>query len=574
MYIASINVINNYRNLSGVTFSFNPHMNFFVGENNVGKTNILELINILLLNGKFRESDFYDVTKPITIVFAISYSTSEIGFFEDYFDVNDTYKITIKACQETIDDRITYYHNEANDVEIPNSLIRRINSLYYYAQRMPSDEIDFRKSNGSGRALNYMIQRSLEGLGVNDKDILKKTKLKKIVKGVNNYIDNLNSITGDSLKAYYDENSDDLICRVLGLGDDSGHNLDSLGEGIQFAFNILLQIIELICKVKINHTEEAFEERLLLIDGKRYFPVVLILDEPEVHQHPYRQRNLIKKMDDVIGNRNLKFDHLLKELFEIDGLCGQLFVATHSPNILLNDYHEIVRVYRNTSNMVNVVCGANISLDASLYKHMLHNFIYLKEAMFSRGIIFVEGDTENGAIPVFAKRMNIDLDESGIGVVKLDGADSVLKCMELYRSFGIACIAMIDKDKKSEYGDKMNIFFTKQIDFEADVYKNFDLMDYLKCCKELEMLNSWIKPLKEQGCISDVPVFLEHPESIVVDDTVSKALLDSNKEDQLKQLKSSKNAYKGAILAEYVTSVPVAFRKAISTINKEVHLCQ
>ena len=574
MFITSIKAIDNYRNLNGVTLSFDPHMNFFVGENNVGKTNILELINILLSNGKFKDSDFYDITRPISVIFVISYSMSEIGFFEDYFDVDDTYKITVKAIQETVDDRIIYYHDEAGDVEIPSHIIRRINCLYYYAQRMPSNEIDFRKTNGSGRALNYMIQKSLEGLGVKEKDILKKTKLKRIVKEVNGHINNLNSITGDSLQAYYDEDSDDLICRLLGLGDGSGHSLDSLGEGIQFAFNIILQIIELICKVKLNYTNDIFKERLLWIDQKKYFPIVLILDEPEVHQHPYRQRNLIKKINDVIENKNIYFNQLLKELFEIDGLCGQLFVATHSPNILLNDYHEFIRIYKSKSNQVIAISGSNITLNAPLYKHMLHNFIYLKEAMFSRGIIFVEGDTENGAIPVFARRMDIDLDANGIGVVKLDGADSVLKCMELYKCFGIACIALIDNDKKSEYGNKKDIFFTKQMDFEADVYCNFKLKDYLSCCKELEMLNSWINPLKKQGLISDVPAFLKNPENIIVDDKTSKELLDSNKEEQLQKLKSSKNAYKGTILAEYVTTIPTAFKKAITTINAEVHACR
>ena len=240
----------------------------------------------------------------------------------------------------------------------------------------------------------------------------------------------------------------------------------------------------------------------------------------------------------------------------------------------MNDYHEFIRIYKSKSNQVIAISGSNITLDAPLYKHMLHNFIYLKEAMFSRGIIFVEGDTENGAIPVFARRMDIDLDANGIGVVKLDGADSVLKCMELYKRFGIACIALIDNDKNSEYGNKKDIFFTKQMDFEADVYCNFKLKDYLSCCKELEMLNSWINPLKTQGLISDVPAFLKNPENIIVDDKTSKELLDSNKEEQLQKLKSSKNAYKGTILAEYVTTIPTAFKKAITTINAEVHACR
>lgn len=64
--------------------------------------------------------------------------------------------------------------------------------------------------------------------------------------------------------------------------------------------------------------------------------------------------------------------------------------------------------------------------------------------MFSKCILFVEGDTENGAMPVFAKRMKLDFDENGIGVVKLDGADSVENCMKLYDAFKIKSIAIID----------------------------------------------------------------------------------------------------------------------------------
>lgn len=33
---------------------------------------------------------------------------------------------------------------------------------------------------------------------------------------------------------------DKLVCRLLGLGDESGRELSSLGEGVQYAFNILV----------------------------------------------------------------------------------------------------------------------------------------------------------------------------------------------------------------------------------------------------------------------------------------------------------------------------------------------
>ena len=50
---------------------------------------------------------------------------------------------------------------------------------------MPSKEVDFRKTSGSGKVLNYLIQHSLEQSEIQEKDILKKTKLKNIVKNVN-----------------------------------------------------------------------------------------------------------------------------------------------------------------------------------------------------------------------------------------------------------------------------------------------------------------------------------------------------------------------------------------------------
>ena len=51
-----------------------------------------------------------------------------------------------------------------------------------------------------------------------------------------------------------------------------------------------------------------------------------------------------------------------------------------------------------------------------------------------------------------------NLDENGVGVIKLDGADSVEYCMELYKLFGIETYAIIDADKKERYHSNANIF--------------------------------------------------------------------------------------------------------------------
>lgn len=572
MYISEIVEINNYRNLTGKTITFNDTLNFLIGENNIGKTNILELINICLAIGKFAETDFMDITLPIKIKFKVKYSNEEIEYFEDNFDVDDSNSITLVAVQDSVDERINYYHDTPNQTKIGMATIRTMNILYYYAQRMPSKEVDFRKTSGSGKVLNYLIQHSLEQSEIQEKDILKKTKLKNIVKNVNIQIKKINTITGDSVSAYVETEVDKLVCRLLGLGDENGRELSSLGEGVQYAFNILLQIIEIIYNVKATRKPEDFEERLINRDGKKLFPLFLVLDEPEVHQHPYRQRSLIRKIKALIENNNQEFLNLLKDLFDIDGLTGQIFIATHSPNILLDNYRQFIRLYKSTGtdSQLKIVSGMNVVIDDKLYKHMLHNFIYLKEAMFSKCIIFVEGDTENGAIPVFAERMGLDMDERGIGVIKLDGADSVKRCMALYKSFGIKSIALIDKDKKESYSSEPDIYFTKANDYEEDVYDNFKLTDYLKSCKELSGVEPYIPILRREGLNFNPGQFVENPANIEIDDTLQMKIMVENKDRELQKLKQSKNAAKGAVLAGYVTVIPPAFEKIINKLIKEV----
>ena len=220
MYISEIKDIDNYRNLSG--------------ENNIGKTNILELLNIFLCIGKFSETDFFNVLQPIQVKITIEYDADEIGFFEDNFDVDNSNAITLIAKQDSVDERISYYHDTPVQTKINSAVIRKMNILYYYAQRMPSKEVDFRKTSGSGKVLNYLIQHSLETSGIEEKDILKKTKLKGIVSDVNKHIGSLNSITGDKVSAYLDTDVDKIVCRMLGLGDENGRELNELGEGIQY----------------------------------------------------------------------------------------------------------------------------------------------------------------------------------------------------------------------------------------------------------------------------------------------------------------------------------------------------
>ena len=45
--------IENYRNLNAIEISFEESCNFIVGENNLGKSNILKLLNIIFTKRAF-----------------------------------------------------------------------------------------------------------------------------------------------------------------------------------------------------------------------------------------------------------------------------------------------------------------------------------------------------------------------------------------------------------------------------------------------------------------------------------------------------------------------------------------
>lgn len=571
MYISEISLISNYRNLSGLSIKFNKSVNFIIGENNIGKTNILELFNIIFCIGRFSESDFENIFNPIKIKLKISYENDEIGFFEDFFDVNDKNTITIIAEQEDVDSHIVYYHDTPNCPKINNSIIRKLNVLYYYAQRMPIKELDFRKSSGSGKVLNYLVQKSLEDLGLCNADILDHSQINIIISQLNTMISELSNITNDRISAYLDPNTENVISRLLLLGDESNHNIGSLGVGIQYSFNILLQILDIVYNVKITRKDEDFQERLIIIDGKKYFPIFLLLDEPEIHQHPYRQRNIIKKIIQLINNNNSQFNMLLHNLFQIDGLIGQIFIVTHSPNILLSDYQQFIRIYKDhEENTLKCVSGVNLNIESNYLKHIFHNYMPLKEAMFSKYVIFVEGDTEMGGIPEFAKRKNFDLDEHSVGVIKLDGAKGIEKFAKIYSYFQIPYIAVLDRDQESQYKSVPHVYFTKEIDYEAEICANFKLTDYFKCCVELEddLLTPMIKYLKEKIPDFNPKSFLNDPTSLKLDEDLEQVLWDDIKEKQIGFLRKSKNTLTGAILAKNVTIIPNVFNNIIELIEK------
>lgn len=457
--------INNYRNLDGIELIFDPDINFIVGETNLGKSNFLSLLNTIFNRRSFSETDFNDPKEPIEVSLKLTLDDIEIGLFEDLFDPEESDTINIRAKQETIDDNIQFFHEES-DANIPPSSVKCLNYIYYDSLRNPATELTFDKKKGVGRFLNHIFNIYLESEGIEDIDFVDRDGLEKLLEFINENLRKIKSFQEFSIFANLEEDTQNLLARIVTLKDKKNLNLQSSGYGVQFLSLICLTIFEKLLTTSRYKSEKGiFEDD----DGNKYVPLLLGLDEPEIHLHPYMQRSLIRYLMSIIANKDSGFMEVISNIFSIDRFLGQIIVSTHSPNILLSDYKQIIRFYNGDGSEIVVKNGQEITLEENVEKHLLKNIPYVKEAFFSKCVILVEGDTEVGAFPIFAQKLKIDLDDYGISVIQAGSADSIPPLMELLEEFGVNTIGLMDADKHKEYEDIENLYVTDGQDFEDEI---------------------------------------------------------------------------------------------------------
>ncbi|WP_271628807.1 ATP-dependent nuclease [Caldicellulosiruptor sp. DIB 104C] len=480
--------IRNYRNLDNIEICLSPHLNFIVGENNLGKSNFLEMLDTLFNRAAFEEIDFLRKDEPIEIEFTLMLEDAEKGVFGDLFDPLDCEKINILAKQETPEDSIRYFHIESG-MEIPKQDIRCINFIKYDSLRMPRDELTFYKNKGVGKFLSYLVDKMLEEDKYNNEVFINRDTLVPIIEYINNNLNYIRLFKVFGISADIEENIKDLIFRLLCLKDQQGFDIKKLGYGVQFLLLVVLSILEKIMYLFENKrfSKSIFEkiEREKRIKG---ISLVLGVDEPEIHLHPYMQRNLVKYIKNIITNKDDNFQKILKELFGLDTIYGQVIIVTHSPNIILDEYSEIIRFYPSTNKSIGVVSGKNFKLDIQLEKQLRRNMQYIKEALFSKCVVIVEGDTEFGALPLWANKILGDIDEYGVSFIRADSKDSIKPITNLMSHFNIPSVSIVDKDQGVDEDIKSikNLIITNAKDFEEEIVN-------MLLCKKIDLLFEIVK---------------------------------------------------------------------------------
>lgn len=443
MYIKSMH-IENYRNLVDVYMTFHEKANYLVGENAIGKSGFLRLLSMMSQGGGFQEEDYADPEKPIMITIQLHMLDSDSEYFADS-PSRHIQDISVRMEVHVSDIYPRLYQVDTGE-ELPLTLIRRIR----YIRNAAADPEE-----------NYMspqVYRALEELLAG----WSQTHIGDLKPEIRSYIQHEVQV-GKLDSSYYV--CVFLLSRILSRED------RAVADNMKFISLVALRIITQIYRMTQSYAMPL--EHTLIIDKqqRRFLPLFVSIDEPEVHLHPYMQRSILTYFKSLLNNQDSRFCELIQDLFHIDGLRGQLFIVTHSTDSLVDDYRNIIRLYRDTRHNVCAACGSMIHFSEEIEKHLIMHFPEVKEALYSRSVLIVEGETEYGCFQRFGNTLSLPFDYYGICLINARGESSIPKIKKLLEYFRIPTIALFDADVKNSRQGERGVYFTDHICFEMDLAK-------------------------------------------------------------------------------------------------------
>lgn len=436
MFISDM-VVENYRTFRHVELHFDSWVNYIVGDNNIGKSNFLTLLKYATHGYGFKENDFMDPDRPIRIEMTLS--SADDG-------LTDKAHLELK---QSIREVVPKLYNKDDGTLLPLEYVR---CLFY---------IDF--------ALDEVPRNMLS-----ERDMVKTLSIfegylstgPETVKEVETLLDkrgfHLKLPENDPHKAAL------LLINEIFQPFAAGTSYDStiklmIAEGIAF-------LIKMLDK---KESRAISFDTMVITDkkGRRFLPVTVSIDEPELHLHPYLQRAMLAFSRSILNNEEPFFLRLVQNLLGIDGLNGQLFVVTHSTDALVNDYRQIIRMYWDDKKKVQAACGASFHFNSEIEKHLIMHFPEVKEALYSKCTILVEGETEYGSFAYFARTLGVNFDYHGICLINARGESSISKISQLVRRFHIPSVCLYDRDVMAERSQSPHVFYTDYICYEMDVVK-------------------------------------------------------------------------------------------------------
>ncbi|MGB8215492.1 MAG: AAA family ATPase [Anaerolineales bacterium] len=267
---------------------------------------------------------------------------------------------------------------------------------------------------------------------------------------------------------------DDLISQMsVDLDDQS---ILTTGSGFQSMFVIGLKLVRMLAQLRTSSGSHNIRN------------FVVGIEEPENHLHPHMQRHLVN------------FVRKLQDVWMKEGYQLQIVITSHSPSvicrfepwelILLQRENNKVSAYKWENNQIEAMVK---ELEAEPKKRgkkttQLQLFVdffmeHFSDVFFSQCVIIVEGDTEEGAIPVWAKKISppLDFDNLGICIINSSG-DNMQYAMKVLGTFKIPHVVLYDRGDNHTVDNisKGRLFPSKNNEFEDDLFETAQLKSLIK----------------------------------------------------------------------------------------------
>jgi putative ATP-dependent endonuclease of OLD family len=401
----------------GLTVRFQDGVNVLIGENNSGKTTIVDAIRYILKTQSGEpiyvdEKDFHDDVDGRTSELKIEctfrgFSNTDAGHFLEWigFETNPSgeneYVLRVWLYAKITDDNdircVTragldtdgaYLEGEAKDLlkvvylrPLRDALTEMTHGYKSRLAQILKSHTVFKKiKDANGKFQKHQLEDNYKSLKNEIDSYFSEKDGKGITEFINGLINKELLFAQDTSAAAINLTGSDLpdILRLLDLVLES--NKSGLGS------------LNLLC----------IAAELLLLEERRQGLKLTLIEELEAHLHPQQQLRLI--------------DYITKE-----SKFGQFILTTHSTTLASKiDLNKLIICNSTNVFPMGNTPVAHTELDNGDYKFLSRFLDATKSNLFfARGVIIVEGDAENLLIPTFAELLDRPLHKYGVSIVNV-----------------------------------------------------------------------------------------------------------------------------------------------------------
>jgi putative ATP-dependent endonuclease of OLD family len=440
MYVSHVH-ITNFRLFTDFKLELNPNLNLIVGENNSGKTALIDAIRYALDTNsaewiRIQESDFRRGESKFRIELKFEDITpSQARVFVEHLtqEFDPVTQMRRSVLYLTFTAELTNQLNRGcrlirtelrSGIHGNGPAIEREIRIYLSATYLrPLRDADAELTASRGSRLSQVLHSSKRLQEANNVENLLNTLINANAAILENEAikQSINDISAQLSQLNFATSPLNPTIEITG-----GTDLESLSEveRKQMCRGILEKLQLLIDKDDkhqgLGYSNLLFmaTELLLLEQEKDDFPLLLI-EEPEAHLHPQLQMKFLKAIREDFGRTGKP--------------ALQSILTTHSPNLASK---------APLNSIIVIACGTAFPMKAGATELSPNDYVFLEKFLdvtksnlfFAKGVLIVEGDGENILLSTIAELLGTPLENYGVSVVNV-GATAYARYARIFRRF-------------------------------------------------------------------------------------------------------------------------------------------